>query len=94
MLDNEAIHDICRRDLKVERPTYGNLNRLIAKVVSSMTASLRFNGSVNVELSEFETNLVPYPQFCFLMTGFAPIMTSEHLNKSRPIVTDMSLATF
>merc|ERR1712178_192142 len=27
--DNEAIYDICRRNLDIERPTYTNLNRLI-----------------------------------------------------------------
>jgi len=26
MLDNEAIYDICRRNLDIERPTYTNLN--------------------------------------------------------------------
>ena len=30
MLDNEAVYDICRRNLDIERPTYTNLNRLIA----------------------------------------------------------------
>ncbi|VAH09627.1 unnamed protein product [Triticum turgidum subsp. durum] len=28
LLDNEAIYDICRRSLDIERPTYTNLNRL------------------------------------------------------------------
>lgn len=32
MLDNEAIYDICRRNLDIERPTYTNLNRLITQV--------------------------------------------------------------
>ena len=30
MLDNEAIYDICRRNLDIEKPTHTNLNRLIA----------------------------------------------------------------
>ena len=30
ILDNEATYDICRRNLDIERPTYTNLNRLIA----------------------------------------------------------------
>ena len=30
MLDNEALYDICTRNLDIERPTYTNLNRLIA----------------------------------------------------------------
>ncbi|RXG52652.1 Tubulin alpha-3 chain [Armadillidium vulgare] len=47
MVDNEAIYDICRRNLDIERPTYTNLNRLIGQIVSSITASLRFDGALN-----------------------------------------------
>ena len=42
----------------MERPTYTNLNRLIAQIISSITASLRFDGALNVDLNEFQTNLV------------------------------------
>ena len=63
MVDNEAIYDICRRNLDIERPTYTNLNRLIGQIVSSITASLRFDGALNVDLTEFQTNLVPYPRY-------------------------------
>lgn len=65
MVDNEAIYDICRRNLDIERPTYTNLNRLIGQIVSSITASLRFDGALNVDLTEFQTNLVPYPRIHF-----------------------------
>jgi len=41
--------DICRKNLGVSSPGYTNLNRLIAQVVSSITASLRFDGSLNVD---------------------------------------------
>lgn len=59
-MDNEAIYDICKKKLGVVSPSFNNLNRLIAQVVSSITASLRFDGSLNVDLNEFQTNLVPY----------------------------------
>ncbi len=48
MVDNEAIYDICRKNLDIERPSYTNLNRLISQVVSSITASLRFDGKLVV----------------------------------------------
>ncbi|KAG2300102.1 hypothetical protein Bca52824_036574 [Brassica carinata] len=60
LLDNEAIYDICRRSLDIERPTT-NLNRLISQIISSLTTSLRFDGAINVDITEFQTNLVPYP---------------------------------
>merc|ERR1711970_1507329 len=50
MMDNEALHDICRRNLDIERPTYTNLNRLLAQIISSLTASLRFDGALNAIL--------------------------------------------
>ena len=58
-VDNEAIYDICKKNLNITSPSFTNLNRLIAQVVSSITASLRFDGSLNVDLNEFQTNLVP-----------------------------------
>merc|ERR1719324_1179539 len=38
MLDNEALYDICRCNLDIERPTYTNLNRLLAQVISAEKA--------------------------------------------------------
>jgi tubulin alpha len=76
MVDNEAIYDICRRNLDVERPTYTNLNRLISQIVSSITASLRFDGALNVDLTEFQTNLVPYPRCHCFFFGFWVLMSS------------------
>ena len=54
MYDNEALYDICRRNLDIERPTYTNLNRLLAQIISSLTASLRFDGALNVDITEFK----------------------------------------
>ena len=58
MVDNEAIYDICRRNLDIERPSYTNLNRLIGQIVSSITASLRFDGALNVDLTEFQVRCI------------------------------------
>ena len=61
MMDNKAIYNICCKNLDVERPSYTNLNRLISQANSSVTSYLRFEGSLNVDLTMLQTNLVPYP---------------------------------
>ena len=77
LLDNEGINDICRRNLDIERPTYSNLNRVIAQVVSSLTASLRFDGALNVDMEEFQVNLVPYPRIKYMLSSYAPVISPE-----------------
>eukprot|EP01101_Sappina_pedata_P008173 TRINITY_DN4488_c0_g1_i1.p2 TRINITY_DN4488_c0_g1~~TRINITY_DN4488_c0_g1_i1.p2 ORF type:complete len:455 (-),score=217.59 TRINITY_DN4488_c0_g1_i1:110-1474(-) len=78
LLDNEAIYDICRRNLGIPRPSYANLNRMIAQVISSLTTSLRFSGSLNVDVNEFQTNLVPFPRIHFMLCSYAPFVSAEN----------------
>merc|ERR1711937_111822 len=94
MLDNEAIYDICRRSLDIERPTYTNLNRLIAQSVSSLTASLRFDGALNVDVTEFQTNLIPYPRIHFCMTSYAPVISAEKAYHEQLSVAELTNSVF
>lgn len=94
MLDNEAIYDICRRSLGILRPTYANLNRLIAQVVSSLTASLRFDGALNVDINEFQTNLVPYPRIHFMLSSYAPIVSAEKAYHEEMSVAEITSSVF
>ncbi len=50
-LSGSLLNDGCRRNLDIERPTYTNINRLIGQIVSLITASLRFDGALNVDLT-------------------------------------------
>ena len=94
MLDNEAIYDICRRSLGIQRPSYTNLNRLIAQVISSLTASLRFDGALNVDVTEFQTNLVPYPRIHFMLCSYAPVISAAKAYHEQLSVSEISNAVF
>ncbi len=94
LLDNEAIYDICQRQLSVPSPTYSNLNRLIAQVVSSLTASLRFEGNLNVDLNEFQTNLVPYPRIHFTLSSYAPLVSVAKANHEGTSISQITSSVF
>ena len=94
MVDNEAIYDLCRSNLAIDRPTYVNLNRLISQIISSCTASLRFDGALNVDLNEFQTNLVPYPRIHYPLATYGPFVSAEKAYHEGSSVSDITKATF
>ncbi|EPY80304.1 tubulin, alpha 1-like protein [Camelus ferus] len=94
LVDNEAIYDICRRNLDIEHPTYTNLNRLIGQIVSSITASLRFDGALHVDLTEFQINLVFYPRIHFPLATYAPVISAEKAYYEQLSVAEITNACF
>lgn len=82
LVDNEAIYDICKTNFDLTVPSYTNLNRLIAQIISSITASLRFEGALNVDLTEFQTNLVPYPRIHFPLATYGPVMSGQKVKQT------------
>jgi len=90
VLDNEAIYAICQKQLGIDRPSYAELNVIIAKVISSMTASLRFDGELNVDLGEFQTNLVPFPRLHFMTTALAPVINKKKASHEAQTVREIT----
>jgi tubulin alpha len=94
LLDNEAVYDVVKRCLGIERPSYLNLNRLISQLISSLTTSLRFDGAMNVDVTEFQTNLVPYPRIHFMLCSYAPIISAEKAQHEQMSVVELTSSCF
>ncbi|KAL8682200.1 MAG: hypothetical protein Q9186_001738 [Xanthomendoza sp. 1 TL-2023] len=83
-IDNEALYDICHRTLKLNNPSYGDLNHLVSAVMSGVTTCLRFPGQLNSDLRKLAVNMVPFPRLHFFMVGFAPL-TSRGAHNFRAV---------
>jgi tubulin beta len=93
LLDNEALFRIAKAKLN-RSPNYMDLNHIIALIMSSVTASLRFPGKLNTDLSEFVTNLVPFPGNHFLTASFAPMRGPGQEGQVRINFPDVARETF
>ncbi|XP_070484896.1 tubulin alpha-8 chain-like [Equus przewalskii] len=94
MVDNEAIYDICQCNLDIERPMYTNFHCLIRHIVSSITASLRFDGALNVDLMEFQTNLVPYLRIHYPLATCTLVISAEKAYHEQLSVAEITNACF
>jgi len=76
IVDNEALYNINHNVLKVNNPTYTQLNGLVAQATCGITASLRFPGKLNGDLRKLGVNLVPFPRLHFFLVSQAPLMAA------------------
>ncbi|KAL6994221.1 hypothetical protein U1Q18_012329 [Sarracenia purpurea var. burkii] len=63
-------------------------------VISSLTASLRFDRALNVDVNEFQTNLVPYPRIHFMLSSCAPVISTEKANHEQLSVAEITNSGF
>ena len=49
------------------------MNNIVAHMLANLTASVRFDGALNVDLSDLTSSLVPFPRMQFLLPALAPL---------------------
>ncbi|KAG7331890.1 hypothetical protein KOW79_005859 [Hemibagrus wyckioides] len=57
-----------------EKP-FDGMNNIVANLLLNITSSSRFEGSLNVDLSEIAMNLVPFPRLHYLVSSLTPLYT-------------------
>ncbi|KAI1732906.1 tubulin/FtsZ family, GTPase domain-containing protein [Ditylenchus destructor] len=93
-IDNEALYDICFRTLKLQNPSYGDLNHLVSITMSGVTTCLRFPGQLNADLRKLAVNMVPFPRLHFFMPGFAPLAAKGAAAFSASSVSELTKQMF
>ncbi|MHA1583640.1 MAG: tubulin beta chain [Promethearchaeota archaeon] len=94
VLDNEALFAIAQKKLEIENPSLEDLNLIIAQVLTNVTASLRFSGTLNLDLGKLVTNLVPFDNLHFLMTSTSPLVLEGKETYEKMTVQELSQQIF
>ena len=58
------------------------MNNLVAHLLLNLTASSRFEGSLNVDLNEITMNMVPYPRMQYLTSSQCPLFSLKDMKVS------------
>jgi len=73
VLDNTALNRIAADRLKLQNPTFPQINSLVSTVMASSTTTLRYPSYINNDLIGMLASLIPLPRCHFLMTGYTPL---------------------
>jgi tubulin epsilon len=61
----------------IDSPTtpkaFDTMNNIVANLLMNMTSSMRFEGQLNVDISDIATNLVPFPSLKFIISSMTPL---------------------
>uniref|UniRef100_A0A1B6MUZ4 Tubulin gamma chain n=2 Tax=Graphocephala atropunctata TaxID=36148 RepID=A0A1B6MUZ4_9HEMI len=77
VLDNTALNRIATDRLRIQTPTFTQINSLVSTIMSVSTTTLRYPSYMNNDLIGLIGPLIPTPRLHFLMTGYTPL-TSDH----------------
>ena len=61
--------------LRIETPSFSQINELVSTIMCVSTATLRYPSYMNNDLIGLIAPLIPTPKLHFLMTGYTPLTT-------------------
>ncbi|KAH9597706.1 Tubulin/FtsZ [Trypanosoma melophagium] len=67
---------------------YDSMNALVAQMLSNLTCAMRFPGTLNMDVNELATNLVPFPRLVFVTSALAPLCVARHTQPTGPRAVD------
>nr|KAJ3422856.1 hypothetical protein HK105_005940 [Polyrhizophydium stewartii] len=59
--------------VRAKQEAFDTMNNIVANLLLNMTSSMRFEGSMNVDINDIVTNLVPFPRLKFLFSSMTPL---------------------
>eukprot|EP00435_Cladocopium_sp_Y103_P029282 s1194_g7.t1 len=83
VLDNTALNRIAMDRLKLNNPTFAQINSLVSTVMAASTTTLRYPSYMNNDLIGMLASLIPTPKCHFLMTGYTPLTIDRQTSTVR-----------
>lgn len=79
VFDNASLNSIAVDNLKVESPSYDEMNKLISTVMSASSNTLRFPSYSHNSMTSILSTLIPTPDLHFITPSYTPF-TSDYVS--------------
>lgn len=68
---------------------WDGMNGIAANLLLNLTAGMRFDGALNVDINEITMNLVPFPRLHFLLSSMSPVVVPADRGRMAPVPRTM-----
>ncbi|XP_066996275.2 tubulin epsilon chain isoform X1 [Anabrus simplex] len=85
-VDNKALLDICSRlrsghgSSDMPKKPFDDMNTVVVNMLLHLTSGSRFPGTLNVDMNEVATNLVPFPGLQYISSSLSPLSSAAMLS--------------
>ncbi|XP_071444870.1 tubulin epsilon chain-like isoform X1 [Hetaerina americana] len=69
-------------ELLARNKPFQDMNSLIVKMLLDLTSSSRYSGSLNLDMNEIYSNMVPFPKMHYISSGLSPLYDLNYRSSS------------
>ena len=91
LIDNQALLE---HSYGFKKGNYGNIDSLVASVMSGLTSCYRFSSPLNLNLRKLGLKMVPFPRLHFFASAIAPNMYESKSSLKQTTVADLTQQMF
>ena len=78
-LDNEKLYYLAQKKAEIENPSFLDINKIVANLISKLTIRERFNYGLNGGLTDLYSNLIPYRSMKYITPSLTTLVEDDTL---------------
>ncbi|KAI1707129.1 tubulin/FtsZ family, GTPase domain-containing protein [Ditylenchus destructor] len=85
-LDNQALYRLATDTMRIQTPSNDHMNSMVSRIMTSLTAPMRFYSPIYTRMSHLAAYLNPFPPMQFIQTAYAPFtpLDSKFVTNTSP----------
>uniref|UniRef100_A0A915EL61 Tubulin gamma chain n=1 Tax=Ditylenchus dipsaci TaxID=166011 RepID=A0A915EL61_9BILA len=78
VLENAALYRVATETMRVQKPSVEHINSMVSRIMTSVSAPMRFYSPVYTKLLHIAACVNPFPPMQFVQTAYAPFIPADN----------------